>query len=351
MTGHDSANTSFNSGERTLSATSIRHLHLAWVFHRQVTGLIVGGGRVYAVTQTGIAMLDPRSGKQIRLFTSKNLGVSPGLMASGLAYSRGVLVLVSSQAIVAFKPSSGQVLWRRSVSFTTNITISGNVVYIGSYCFNGCPTYALDLRTGKQLWENPSGGLIQSVVAGRVFEGLLWQGHCQDRIIDQRTGSLIATLSSCGSWTGTSSRIYGLVFPPDVKQPASVEPVNGNGQRQRWQVRIGRPDSTAVVFAYGTLFAATAIPYVGLIALKASTGKILWRRKVSGTFHLLAANHLLFVLHRNGAWVDALQSATGRLLRRFRVSGAGQGSMLFGGLVAGGQLYTSAGSDTVVMRP
>lgn len=351
MSGHDPANTSFNSGEHALSASNIRHLHLAWTYRRRVTGLIVAAGRVYVVTQGGIIVLSPRSGRQMRLFTSRELGINPGLMASGIAYSRGVLVIVTSQAIVAFDPLSGAVFWRRSINLTTNLAIAGSVVYTGSYCFNGCPTYALDLRTGRELWQNPTGGLIQSVVAGRVYEGLLWQGHCQDRIFDARTGSLVATLSSCGSWTGTSSRTYGLVFPADIKQPASVEVSGGNGQPIGWQVNVGRPDSTALVFAQGTVFVPTAFPYDGVVAVRATDGKILWRREISGAFQLFAANHLLFVLHRTGAWVDALGMETGRLVRRFRISGAGKGSVLFGGLVAGGQLYASVGNDTVVMRP
>jgi hypothetical protein len=349
MSGHDPANTSYNSGEHILGPRTVGRLHAVWSYRHPVSSLIVVGSRAYAAVPAGIRVLDAHNGRTVRLFTTRHLGLTPGLMATALAYSHGVLVFVSSRMIVAFSPSSGAVFWKRPVSFTTNLMIDGDVVYTGSYCFNGCPTYALDLHSGTQLWENPIGGLVQSEVGGRLYEGLLWQGHCQDRILDARTGSLIATLSSCGTWTGNSQHTYGLVFPPDLTQPAAIEPVAPNGTPGSWSVQVGRPESTEIVFAGGILVAPTARPHDGITAVRVRDGKVLWRRAFPGRFQMLAANGLLFVLHHNG-WIDALRTATGRTVRRLRLP-RGKGDSLFGGLVAGGQLYASIGKSTVVMRP
>jgi outer membrane protein assembly factor BamB len=351
MTAHDPAATSFNSGEHSLNARNIHHLHKAWEYRHPLSAFVVARGNFYGVTPLGLLVLSSRTGKRLHLFTSKELGTSTGLMASSLAYARGVLVFTSVQEIVAVNASTGVVLWRQPIHFTTNVSIVGNVVYTGGFCFNGCPTQALDLRSGRKLWQNPTGGLIQSIVDGRVYEGLLWHGHCQDRIFDAHTGSLVATLSSCGSWTGNSTRTYGIIFPPDTNVSGRVEPVQTNGQPGNWAVKVGRPDSAALVFAYGTLFATTARPHDGIVAISASRGTVLWHRAIRGTYHLVAANHLFFVMHRGGAWVDALNTGNGRLVRRFRVAGANKKSLLYGGLIADGQLFATVRNDTVVMRP
>lgn len=271
-------------------------------------------------------------------------------MATSLAYARGTLLLSTYAAVVAVDARTGHVLWRLPVRFTTDVLVSDNTVYTGGSCFNGCVTRALALRSGRQLWQNPTGGLVQVVVGGRLYEDLQWQGLCQNRVFSAATGKLLQVLPDCGTWTGDGQHTVGVAFARDEKGPWVAKEIRSDGPAV-WSLPIGRPEATGLALAYNTLYVQARAPISGLLALEVNGGHQRWRRRIGSALSVIAANHLLFLPHRTSGWIDVLRAQAGRPVTRFRVPGRHGRFPVTSAFVAGGTFYTVGDTGVTAMRP
>ncbi len=350
MSSHDPEATNFNSGETSLTPGNLRHLHPVWKQTGHLSGFVVASGRVYAAFPQGILVLQPRTGKRLMLVTLRSLHLTSALLAVNLAYSRGVLVVATHDAIIAIQAHSGRFLWSFPVSFTTGVLVQGTTVFTGSYCFNGCPTRALDLRTGKILWENATGGLLQAIVGGRVYEGLLWHGSCQNRVLSADSGALITILPSCTQPIGAGNHLYAEVFPGDAHRPNMLGGLSPAG-RLTWSIPLGKADEHPLALGYGTIFAAAHGRRDALVAVSTRAKRVLWRRPVEGSSALLLASHMVFVVDKESRSVKVLTVASGRTIRTIRVPGSDKSNPLSGTVVADGAVYAWLFNGLVAMRP
>lgn len=350
MSNHDPQATNFNSGETSLNPGNLRHLHRVWTHTGQLSGFVVAGGRVYAAFPQGILVLQSRTGKRLMLVTRKALHLASALLAVNLAYSKGVLVVATHDAIIAIQAHSGRFLWSYPVSFTTGVLVKGTTVFTGSYCFNGCPTRALDIRTGKIIWENPTGGLLQAIVGGRVYEGLLWHGSCQNRVFSATSGALISILPSCTQPIGTGNHLYAEIFPGNAQQPNTLGGLSPAG-RLRWSISLGKADEHPLALGYDALFAVAHGNRGTLVAVSTRTKHVLWRRPAEDSSALVLASHMVFVVDKESRSVKVLSAASGRSIRTFHVPGAGKSNPLDGAVVADGTVYVWLFNGLVAMRP
>jgi outer membrane protein assembly factor BamB len=152
--------------------------------------------------------------------------------------------------------------------------------------------------------------------------------------------------------------MYADVFPPPSATSArnGVQPWLGRISRTgkpMWKVPLGNLRqfaATTPVLAYNTLYVQSNRFHPGVLAINASTGQIRWGADIGMTTSLVAANHLLFALQRNGQIV-VLSAETGKLLRAMAVPGAFTPDSSTGLMVAGGTLYRLSGNGLTAFRP
>jgi polyvinyl alcohol dehydrogenase (cytochrome) len=89
---------------------------------------------------------------------------------------------VTGGSWAALDPATGKILWQTpdpsndiDMSF---VSTANGVVYVGSLAATGTNMYALDARTGANLWSFASGGSVSggaAIAGGSVYWG---SGYC-----------------------------------------------------------------------------------------------------------------------------------------------------------------------------
>ncbi len=144
------------------------------------TAPTVRGGRVFAVTlDNRLVVLNAANGDI--LWTHEGIPESASLLGGGSpAVDRGVVVVpYSSGELVALKVENGRILWsdsltssRRTDQISTLSQIRGRPIIDRGVVFamsNGGIMVAIDMRTGRRIWEKRIGGQEDPWVAGNYL--------------------------------------------------------------------------------------------------------------------------------------------------------------------------------------
>ena len=136
----------------------------------------VSGGVVYVTSTNGelFALTAARGAKRKEVtgfgaFGSGTFAAIGGVVFAGLDDKKGTVVAVDM--------TSGKTLWRKVLgpaTFSPYVAAAGGTVFAGTVGIAGGKLYALDPKTGGQLWSAPvSGGVNEGPVAadGAVYTG------------------------------------------------------------------------------------------------------------------------------------------------------------------------------------
>lgn len=397
MYGHDTSRTSYNAGERTLTAANIGTL--APRFHATLgigdlpssSGPVMADGRVCAGSSVGggdnYRCFDATTGAQA---WSATVGHAPATTRSvGIgataAIADGVLVVGGGDAAYyALAADTGRVLWRHPLdagpdpfAWASPLIANGHV-YVGvSSAFQALrgELRSLDVETGfvrarqffvpagqrgADIWNSPvlsADGTKVLVATGNDFGG--YNGPYTRAIVSMDPGSL-GILDSHREAAAAQDLDFGttpIVFH-DAQGRSLVGANNKNGMFYAYDLaHVGLGAiwtrttgiSVGVMPAYdpntgsgGTLF------IVGdngvLFGVDPATGNDRWAPAAVGfaNGNIALANGLVFMGAGNGS-VAILDASTGLLLRT--LTPAAPGPTFSGVIVANGMVYAMAGPD------
>jgi outer membrane protein assembly factor BamB len=362
MAGHDAQNTAFNNTEFALGAQNVARLHPVWTA-RGVLNAIATDQRVYAIVSNGVApprvvVMNAADGKVLLAYTPAMLHLTRFTddIPQALAHPDDTLVVASTRAVVALNPHNGKLRWY-SPGGATSLVVNGSTVYTGKVCRRVCgplATYALDLRTGRRIWQHP-GNLAgaPTVVNGGLYVPID-ASTGSTRVYSQKTASFLGTLRISADWLGDVRSAYAFALMNarsngTVARRAWIGQISSSGTVV-WKADLGKVASGNPVLAYGDVFVPSNRHHPGVIGLNARTGAFLWGADIGASSNMLVANHLLYVLHSTTGTVDVLRTANGTLVRRLTIAGfsrrGGTGLM-----VAGGTLYARSTNGLVALRP
>lgn len=363
MSGHDAAQTRFNTGSGAMAPAAVNTLHSAWIFP-DVVQAIATDRRVFAVLtehppggpKLVVVVLNARTGALLRKFTAQTLGVPGNTTSAQLAYGHGHLVIAMNPAIVAVNPDSGRQYWRVGDGAST-VTISSTTVFTGKGCQYACGgtlnSDAIALQSGRVLWRHPgNGGGIPTFVGGRLYQNWsLSDTTGETRVYDPASGTLVARLPWNATWTGTRINAYAAVWGTNTTPRVRtwIGQVGPTG-KPVWKADTGHASYTPPVLANGTLYTASNRFHPGLIALKANTGHLQWALDLGDILRLTASNRFLFVIHGRNGQIDVLQAQTGKTVRQLRLPGYPSAAP-YDIFVASSTLYVIGGKGLTALRP
>lgn len=347
MRGHDPRNSNFSPGEQAINRQNVVRLHATWTVPGAMQ-VVAGGGRLFAsfAAHGGVAILDARTGNQLRRFTDRELGLASADNVADLVYARGLLLVASALQIVALDTTHRRIVWRDRGG-ATSLVVAGGIVYTGQGCqsFCGAPaSEALGLASGRLLWRHPGNfGNRPTLIAGELYQAWGEVGGVT-RVYDPGTGRLVRSLPLFGAWTGDHGRAYVEAGPAPGTSPW-LTGIRPDGTPV-WRVPLGRPTSYSnPALAYGRLYLASNRYHPGIIAVDTAHGHVAWGAAIGPVTSLLVANHLVFATEAEAPRLDVLDTTTGRLLRRIPIQ------PLATLLIAGGRLYavSAAGVTQVAL--
>jgi len=141
----------------------------------------------------------------------------------GLAVSADYVVAPSGQLLTALDRRTGEVVWQRTYTdtgFDYGATISEGVVYVGSV---GERVYAVELDTGRQLWDAYSPGSITTILTVKDdYVYLCNEAGGQIWVFDKRTGETV--------WNS---------FPPGHRQNDYLTYLSPLGVGEKYMVNVG----------------------------------------------------------------------------------------------------------------
>jgi outer membrane protein assembly factor BamB len=205
------------------------------------------GNRVFAITVTNkLYALNGQTGAV--LWTHSGIEESTNLLGGGSpAVDSGVVVVpYSSGELVALKVENGQELWadslaggRRSQGSSTLSTIRGRPIIDRGIVFaisNSGQFAAINLRTGRRIWERPIGGVESPWIAGDYLfvlsnnTDLIALGRLNGRIYwvtalpewedpEDRSGKI--------TWTGPVLASDRLIVAGSTGEAISLSPYSG----------------------------------------------------------------------------------------------------------------------------
>lgn len=168
---------------------------------------------------------------------------SPGAMA---VVGDGRVFVSTSNGLEAFRASTGQFLWRRLDGFAWDATMSGGVLYTGS---SRDGVEAIDPQNGKLHWARKLPAAVSSTVAV------------------------------------AGNEVYAAAF--GTQRLYALSTATG---RVLWSTRVGYVFGGGPAIVGGTLYIAadTGSDSGGtLLALRASDGRLLWRRPAGDDVHAI----------------------------------------------------------------
>jgi outer membrane protein assembly factor BamB len=265
-------------------------------------------------------------------------------VVSSPAVANGVVYVGSDDGnVYALDAKTGANLW----SFATgggasSPAVVDGVVYVGSDDDN---LYALDAATGNELWSFATGSYVESSPA--VANGIVYVGSDDDNVyaIDAKTGAKRWTFTTGDPVSNSPAVADGVVYIGSLDR--NVYALNAATGNKLWSFSPasadGYPDTAAV---------ANGVVYVGftgctsLYALNSSTGAEIWNISI-GCYEVLSAPAVADGVVYVDGWFDdiyAVNASTGTLLWTFDA-----GAVTFGNspAVANGVLY--AGDELSVI--
>lgn len=253
-------------------------------------GVTVAGGRVFGTTIDGTTVaLDAWTG---RTLWARDLG---GRFATAPTYSNGRLFVQSftNPTLKALDARTGRVLWKRRL-------VRGPVGFAQKFGRSeGAPTvvrgrvYVSTFRRLRGTWKPDTGKVLAFTTRGR-------------RLFSRRT---------CGGW---QSPVWTGRYLVSADTCGTVRALTRWG-RLAWQRRIGTPTYAQLGYLRGRVIIPARSGRV--YALKATTGRRLWMRRVgygTGYPDCALTRHRVFCANHDGR-VAALRMRTGRKVwaRRF----------------------------------
>jgi outer membrane protein assembly factor BamB len=339
MPNHDAQATRFNGAEQGIGVGNVAHLHPVWMLPI-TTGPapVASGNHLFtpldasmgssARGSLGLAVQDSPTGRTVRRFSMTALHLPSHDVLATLAFADGKLLVsdlgdpvthpVHPAMLLAIDVHSGRIVWRVQTPASW-LTIAGKIIYTG---FDS--SSAIDLRTGRILWRHRGAFAAPVVVGGRLYQAERVGDTVQMQVYVPRTGRLLATLPrlSDARVTGDSHTVYAVHV--DLSGRSWLGRIGSRG-KAAWKVDLGPLQFSAQpVLAYHTLYVPANREGAGVMAVRAADGHILWQARSGPNVSLIAANNLLFALHRPGlrpnphldGHIDVLNAHTGRLLRR-----------------------------------
>lgn len=229
------------------------------------------GNRVFVVSvDNRLHVLDGRNGAL--LWKHDNVSESAALLGSGSpAEDMGVVVVpFSSGELIAFRVENGRQVWSDSLAgtkradLTTSLAdIRGHPVIDRGMVFassNSGITVAVDLRTGRRLWEREIGSLETPWVAGNYV--FVISADNEVVCLSRRDGRIywVASLQRWADeekkrerlvWTGPMLVSDRLIVAGSSGEAYAISPYNGD-----FLGRIEMPDAVTVapVVANGTVY-------------------------------------------------------------------------------------------------
>ncbi len=297
-----------NSYETKLSTSTVGNLALYWhaVASWSISAPVVVNGTVYVYNRIGkLEARNATNGNSLWQYpvapTSDDFYLASPAVANGIVY-----IGDGAGVLWAVKASDGTFVWKYATNsqYTMAPTVSNGVVYVTENPSTPSYTYALDAATGSLLWKYQVGyseGVKPAVSGNRVYTG----GDLGLVALDAKAGTPV--------WKG-----HPLGSPLDLA------------------VHDGR-----VYVEYELL---------GLYALNAATGAVLWTSNEGPALAMALANGHFYGEMGNGA-MFALDAYTGSLL--WKIMGTDQ-STQWGMAVANGIIYTnicfSASDCSIIAR-
>ncbi len=211
-------------------------------------------------------------------------------------------------------PGSSPVVWRDRAFLNLDGTDRQSVA-------------ALDLDTGKVLWETPRSGELHP-------DGMMKKAFCTPLILEQAGDTVV--VSPGANW------VYG------------YDPLDG---RELWKTGYGQLGFSNVprpVLADGLILVCTGYNRASLLALRPapdgrSAPELVWRhdQKVPTMPSPIATGGRIFMVSDDGV-ATALETATGRKLWQHRLSGSFSASPVLAGEVL---VFGNRNGEVVLVRP
>ncbi|MEV5829190.1 PQQ-binding-like beta-propeller repeat protein [Spirillospora sp. NPDC052242] len=292
-----------------------------------VLALVAATGALLAVRSSGDGRDDaagPPEWKELWTFP-----LDGGLRPAGYT-DRTVYLSSEAGDLSVLDAGSGRERWRKRYpgEYTSLLDGTDEVAYYA----DGRYKYALDARTGEELWKYEDHGINgeHMTAGGTTYETFM------SRLIarDPRTGDVIWSESTEGAKWENLTLAAGVLYLSDgVNAVHAVDAENGKG---RWRFDAGNGVATAPVFEHGTVYFGTDDGT--MYAVDADTGREDWRHRfdVAEWNPLIAGGAGLpivsdeAVYYENDGYVVALDVDTGRPLWTHE-PGLGEGIVLLTG--------------------
>jgi len=190
--------------------------------------------------------------------------------------------------------------------------IADGIVYVGS----GTRLYALNARTGVQLWQSTFGN-IDSVSSPAVANGVIYVGSMDGSLyaLSARDGTLLWKYTTPSGLEYSPAVANGVVYASSFD--GYLYALNARNGSLLWQTDGGYTTSPAT--ANGIVYISTLV--VGLSALDANTGTVLWRRAAWGYSSPAVANGVVYVGSGNHN-ISAFNAANGAPLCAYATGSA-----------------------------
>jgi len=295
----DAAQTNWDQGEHTLSASNVLKISPKWVAPAADTvGYPVAAGRhVFVPFVSGrhayVHELDGVSGKLIATYTKEAFG--------GMVFSAGSLY-VAGYHLQELDPATGSQLAvidtaPRLPRGAFLMPLADRSIILAGYTdlsLHAANTlYAFSSDLSQRLWHAPSLRAQGSIVAGHVFTEIT-SGAAG---YDERTGRHTFSRQLLhGAWFGGGKLLY--VVGTLGTSPLTLFAYAGSGRRV-WSRVVG-PRLNVQDWPHastGTLiYLQTLQPQAGVEAVDPDTGKVAWSQPVPDIQHLVVANNVLYAL-------------------------------------------------------
>jgi outer membrane protein assembly factor BamB len=222
---------------------------------------------------------------------------SDGRVDTSAAVANGVVYFAGDSHLYAVRAATGTTLWSSALdnAFFSEPAVAGGIVYTGSVNGN---VYARDAATGKQVWTftgpaNTSANYPATVANGVVYAASTNGPNGTVYALDAATGKHLwrfATTERHPTGVATAGGVVYETTSDDNGFSGGAYALDAATGKVLWHVHslctVSNPGCvlTNPVVANGILYVGSAAgtDFARLEALKASTGKLLWRTPALG---------------------------------------------------------------------
>jgi outer membrane protein assembly factor BamB len=343
----DLANTGFNPYETQIGVGNVSTLAVAWQYRAHAArgtpalwhGIIYATGTTHHFPiATVLSALDAATGSVI--WTTRITGAGT---LSGVTYYNGALYLgTDDYQFRSFSAYTGRQRWSKFLGgIPGNAAVSGGVVYVAR---NSGTVYAIDARTGQEIWESANYGQLYGAPAlsgGGLYVGT--EGTDSGvHALDAATGTEIWYFDGSGDFSGASPAVSGgMVYATRFDLDLSLYALDAATGALVWQQPLGTNGvCSSPAVANGVVYASGD----GVMqAFDAASGTPLWASASNDVFGSpIVANGVLYAAGVRDGQFYALDAATGAPLWSFASGGA-----FADPIVANGKLYAGSWDDNL----